>query len=77
MIKTKVAVLDGRLFSSQSELFKNFSNRSDWLDKSRTGFEKFEKSHFCFDHVNRLIQTYRFEGLSLLLLNSCSLRKFS
>jgi len=35
MIKTKVTVLEGRLFSSQSELFENFSNFSDWLDKSR------------------------------------------
>jgi len=35
MIKTKVAFLKGRLFSSQSELFENFSNCSDWLDKSR------------------------------------------
>jgi len=29
MIKTKVAFLEGRLFSSQSELFENFSNL--WL----------------------------------------------
>jgi len=37
MIKTKVAddFLEGRLLSSQSELFENFSNFSDWLDKSR------------------------------------------
>jgi len=35
MIKTKVAFLEGRLFSSQSELFENFLNCSDWLDKSR------------------------------------------
>jgi len=35
MIKTKAAFLEGRLFSSQSELLENFSNRSDWLDKSR------------------------------------------
>jgi len=32
MIKTKVAFLVGRLFSSQSGLFKNFSDWSDWLD---------------------------------------------
>jgi len=50
MIKTKVAVLEDRLFSSQSELFEYFLNFSDWLDKSRF----FKKSHFCFDHVNRL-----------------------
>jgi len=35
MIKTKVAVLEGRLFSSQSGLFETFSGCSDWLDKSR------------------------------------------
>jgi len=38
MIKTKAALLEGRLFSSQSsqsELFENFSDCSDWLDKSR------------------------------------------
>jgi len=35
MIKTKVAFLEGRLFSSQSELFENFSNWFDCLDKSR------------------------------------------
>jgi len=36
MIKTKVAFLEGRLFSNQSELFEYFLNCSDWLDKSRT-----------------------------------------
>jgi len=36
MIKTKVAFLEGRLFSNQSGLFKNFLVCSDdWLDKSR------------------------------------------
>jgi len=35
MIKAKVAFLEGRLFSGQSELFENFSDCSDWLDKSR------------------------------------------
>jgi len=35
MIKTKVAFLEGRPFSSQSELFENFSDCSDWPDKSR------------------------------------------
>jgi len=34
MIKIKVAFLEGRLFSSQSEFFKNCSDCSDWLDKS-------------------------------------------
>jgi len=50
MIKAKVAFLEGRIFSSQSGLFENFADCSDWLDKSR--FSK--KSHFCFDHLNRL-----------------------
>jgi len=35
MIKTKVAFLEGRLFFNQSRLFKNFSDCSDWMDKSR------------------------------------------
>jgi len=35
MIKAKVAFLEGRLFSSQSGLFKNVSDCSDWLGKSR------------------------------------------
>jgi len=35
MIKPKVALLEVLLFSSQSEIFENFSDCSDWLDKSR------------------------------------------
>jgi len=35
MIKTKVAFLEGRLFSSQSGLFESFSDCSDWLEKTR------------------------------------------
>jgi len=34
MIKTTVAFLEGRLFSSQSEYFVYFINCSDWLVKS-------------------------------------------
>jgi len=34
MIKTKVAFLEGRLLSSQSEQFKKYSKSSDWLEKS-------------------------------------------
>jgi len=45
MIKTKVAFLEGRLLSSQSERSEKFSKSPDWL----------EKSHFYFDHVNRPI----------------------
>jgi len=32
MIKTKVAFLEGRLFSSQLELLEDLSDCSDWLD---------------------------------------------
>jgi len=35
MMKTKVDCLEGRLFFNLSELFENFSNCFDWLDKSR------------------------------------------
>jgi len=35
MIKSKVAFLEGQLFSSQSDLFENFSDCFDWLDKTR------------------------------------------
>jgi len=35
MIKAKVAFLEGQLFFSQSRHFENFSDCSDWLDKSR------------------------------------------
>jgi len=38
-----VAFLKGQPFSSQSELFKKLSYRSDCLP--------FQKSHFCFEHV--------------------------
>jgi len=34
MIKTKVAFLEGRLLSSQSEQFEKFSKRPDWLEKT-------------------------------------------
>jgi len=40
MIKTKVAFLEGRLLSSQSEQFEKFAPP--------------KKTHFCFDHVNTL-----------------------
>jgi len=33
MIKTKVAFLEGRLLSSQSEQSENFSKSPDWLEK--------------------------------------------
>jgi len=46
MIKTKVAFWEGWILSSQSE---KFSKSSNWLEKASPS-----KSHFCFDHVNRL-----------------------
>jgi len=33
--QSKSAFLEGQLFSNQSGLFENFSDCSDWLDKSR------------------------------------------
>jgi len=47
MIKTNMAFSEGRLLSGQSEQSKKFSKSPDWL----------EKSHFYFDHVNRLKMT--------------------
>jgi len=35
MIKTKVAFLEGRLLSSQTEQSERSSKSSDWLEKSR------------------------------------------
>jgi len=35
MIKTKVAFLEGRLLSSQSEQSKKFSKSCDWMEKSQ------------------------------------------
>jgi len=34
MIKTKVAFMEGRLLSSQTEQAKKFSKSLDWLEKS-------------------------------------------
>jgi len=50
IIKTKVAFLEGRLLSSQSELSEKFSKSPDWLEKKTA----LQKSHFCFDHINRI-----------------------
>jgi len=49
MIKTKVALLEGRLLSSQSEQFEKISKSSDLLEKIRPS-----KKATCFDYVNRL-----------------------
>jgi len=47
MIKTKVAFLEGQLFSNQSELFEYFLIivLIGWIKPA------LHKSHFCFDHV--------------------------
>jgi len=51
MINTKVAILEGRLLSSQSELFKKYSKSFDWLEKSQPFFpanQSFLKSFYMF-----------------------------
>jgi len=57
MTKTKVAFLEGRLFSSQSELFELFLNCSDWLDKSRPS-EKPLLFWSCKQAINGHIQCF-------------------
>jgi len=47
MIKTKVAVLEGRLLCNQSEQFKKFSKSSDWLDKSRPSKKVQKTGYIC------------------------------
>jgi len=67
MIKTKVAFLEDRLFSSQSEqLFEYFLNCSNWLEKKPA----LQKSHFRFDHVNRVVEA------SITQLKGCLLDCF-
>jgi len=66
--KTKVVFLEGWLLSSQSEQFIQklwlagksgfFPTKEDNLIKTLCWAEKspaLQKSHFCYDHVNRLI----------------------
>jgi len=71
MIKTKVAFLEGRLLSSQSEQSEKFPKSSDWL----------EKSYFCFDHVNRLnvlhYECYHYKTKFSAYLIYLSFSKFS
>jgi len=50
--QNKSGFLEGRLLSSQSEQSERSSKSSDWLEKKLA----FQKSHLCFDHVNRLIK---------------------
>jgi len=56
--QNKCGFLEGQLLSSQSEPFEKFSKSSDWLDKSQSS--KKGISHFCFDHINRLLLTKQF-----------------
>jgi len=49
MIKTKVAVLEGRHFLANQGFLKTFQIvLIGWIKPGPP------KSHFCFDHVNRL-----------------------
>jgi len=50
-VQNRCGFLEGRIFSSQSQLLESFSNYSDWLDKSQH-YKK--KGHFFYGHVNRL-----------------------
>jgi len=71
MSKTKVAFLEnrfleGRFLSSQSE-------QSNSFQKALIGWKKtaLQKSHFCFDHINRLMLR------SILLTRIISVTKLS
>jgi len=44
-----VAILEGRFFFSQPELFESFLNCSVWLDKT-----VFHKGHFFYGHLDKL-----------------------
>jgi len=54
--QSKSGFLEGQPFFSQSGIFENFSDFSDWLDKSWPS----KKGHFCFDCVNRLNMSNNF-----------------
>jgi len=45
--------MEGRLLSNQSEQFEKFSKCPD--SKKPEKKPALQKSHFCFDHVNRLM----------------------
>jgi len=57
MSKTKVAFLEGRFLSSQLENLKSI--KKPWEAGP-------QKSHFCFDHVNRLLMPFLNLGPSSL-----------
>jgi len=65
MIKTKVAFLEGRLLSSQSDQSEKFSKSTDWLQKKAGP----PKSHFFFDRVNGLIKKKNIRTEKRLLEN--------
>jgi len=50
--QNKSGFVESRLLSSQSDQFKKYSKSSDWLKKAGP-----LKSHFCFDHVHRLMMS--------------------
>jgi len=53
MIKTKAAFLEGRLFPANQGFLKTFFIALiGWLKAGPP------KSHFCFDHVNRLFVSW-------------------
>jgi len=61
MIKAKVAFLESRLFSSHSGLFETFQIALiGWIKAGPP------KSHFCFDHVNRLKKPFKGELVASL-----------
>jgi len=69
MIKTKVAFLEGRLLSSQSEQPEKFSKSPDWLEKSRPS----KKATFVLIMiVNRLMITSFGAGFLSRLFSSQS-----
>jgi len=57
MIKTKVAFLEGRLLSSQSEQSEKFSKSPDWLVKSRL-FKKATFVLIMYRAVERLARAW-------------------
>jgi len=66
MIKIKVTFwVAGFYPANQSN--QKFSKCPDWLEKSRPS----KKSHFCFGHVNRLIQYLTFRGFFRMLCDCC------
>jgi len=67
MIKTKVAFLEGRLFLANQGFLKTLQIvLIGWIKAGHP------KSHFCFDHVNRLMITSIGTGFLSRLFSSQS-----